>query len=67
MDDQRKQDRKQAIVIAAAIFAARSLSDWDGRRSPRAIAAAANAIERAQFLVDAIDRKLQRPRLFPEP
>ena len=60
MDEQRKQDRKQAIVIAAAIFAARDLAtDWNGGRSPRAIAAAANAIEKAQFLVDAIERKLQ--------
>ena len=56
MDDQRKQDRKQAIVIAAAIFAARSLADWDGRRSPRAIAAAANAIDKAKF---QIERRLQ--------
>jgi pantothenate synthetase len=59
MDEQPKQERKQAIVIAAAIFAARSLADWDGHRSPRAIAAAADAIEKAQFLVDAIERKLQ--------
>ena len=46
MHEQGKQERKQAIVIAAAIFAARSLTDWDGGRSPRAIAAAAHAIER---------------------
>jgi hypothetical protein len=39
MDEQRKQERKQAIVIAAAIFAARDLAqDWNGGRSPRAIA-----------------------------
>jgi hypothetical protein len=59
MDQQQKQDRKQAIVIAAAIFAARRLADWDGSRSPRAIAAAADAISKAQFLVDAIERKLE--------
>jgi hypothetical protein len=60
MDDQRKQDRKQAIIIAAAIFAARDLAqEWNGGRSPRAIAAAADAISKAQFLVEVIERKLQ--------
>jgi hypothetical protein len=50
VDDQRKNERKQAIIIAAAIFAARDLAqDWNGGRSPRAIAAAANAIEKAKF------------------
>jgi hypothetical protein len=59
MDDQRKQDRKQAIVIAAAIFAARDLAqDWNGGRSPRAIAAAANATDKAKFLVEEIERRL---------
>jgi hypothetical protein len=60
MDDQRKENRKQAIVIAAAIFAARDLAnDWNGGRSPRAIAAAANAIDKAKFLVEEIERRLQ--------
>jgi hypothetical protein len=60
MDEQRKQDRKQAIIIAAAIFAARDLAtDWNGGRSPRAIAAASNAIEKAKFLVEEIERRLQ--------
>ena len=60
MDKQRKQDRKQAITIAAAIFAARDLAtNWNGGRSPRAIAAAANAIEKAKFLVEEIERRLQ--------
>ena len=37
MDEQRKEARKQTIVIAAAIFAARDLAnDWNGGRSPRA-------------------------------
>ena len=45
--------------MAAAIFAARSLSDWDGGRSPRAIAAASDAISKAKFLVDEIERKLR--------
>jgi hypothetical protein len=62
MDEQRKESRTQAIVIAAAIFAARDLANhWNGGRSPRAIAAAANAIEKGQFLVDAIERKLESP------
>ena len=60
MDEQRKENRKQAIVIAAAIFAARDLAqDWNGGRSPRAIAAAANAIDKAKFLVEEIERRLQ--------
>jgi hypothetical protein len=60
MDDQRKQDRKQSIIIAAAIFAARDLAqEWNGGRSPRAIAAAANAIDKAKFLVGEIERRLQ--------
>ncbi len=34
MDEQQKQNRKQAIVIGAAIFAARDLAkDWNGGRS----------------------------------
>ena len=62
MDEQRKQDRKQAIIIAAAIFAARDLSkDWNGGRSPRAIAAAANAIDKAKFLVEEIERSVLVP------
>ena len=55
-----EQTRKQAIIIAAAIFAARDLAtDWKGGRSPRAIAAAANAIDKAKFLVEEIERRLQ--------
>jgi hypothetical protein len=38
----KKQEHKQAIVIAAAIFAARSLADWNRKRSPRAVEAAAH-------------------------
>jgi len=59
MEDQRKQDKQQAIVVAAAIFAARSLTDWDGGRSPRMIAAASDAIAKAKFLVEEIERKLR--------
>ena len=59
MVEQCKQDRTQAIVIAAAIFAARDLAaDWNGGRSPRAIAAAASAIDKAKFLVEEIERRL---------
>ena|SRR6516162_6824309 len=49
------ETRKSAILIAAAIFAARTLSDWDGKRSPKAIAAVANAIEKAQLLVSTLE------------
>ena len=59
MEDQQKQAKQQAIVMAAAIFAARSLSDWDGGRSPRSIAAASDAISKAKFLVEEIERKLR--------
>ena len=59
MEDQQKLSRQQAIVMAAAIFAARSLTDWDGGRSPRAIAAASDAISKAKFLVEEIERKLR--------
>jgi hypothetical protein len=59
MEDLQRQAKQQAIVMAAAIFAARSLSDWDGGRSPRAIAAASDAISKAKFLVEEIERKLR--------
>lgn len=59
MEDQQKQSRQQAILLAAAIFAARSLADWDGGRSPRAIAAASDAIAKARFLVEEIERRLR--------
>ena len=49
--------RKPAVLIAAAIFAARALSDWDGKRSPRAVAAIAKAIEKANLLVSIVDAK----------
>ena len=45
------------MLIAAAIFAARALSDWDGKRSPRGVAAVANGIEKAQFLVSILEAK----------
>jgi hypothetical protein len=59
MEDLQKQAKTQAIVMAAAIFAARSLSDWEGGRSPRAIAAASDAISKAKFLIEEIERKLR--------
>jgi hypothetical protein len=51
------ETRKAAVTIAASIFAARALSDWDGKRSPRAVAAVANALEKAQFLVSILEAK----------
>jgi len=45
------ETRKAAELIAAAIFAARALTDWDGKRSPRFGAGVANAIEKAKLLV----------------
>jgi hypothetical protein len=51
------ETRKAAVLIAAAIFAGRALADWDGKRSPRAVAAVANALEKAQFLVSTLEAK----------
>lgn len=59
MEDERKQAQQQAILVAAAIFAARSLQDWDGGRSPRATADASDAIAKAKFLVEELERKLR--------
>jgi hypothetical protein len=59
MEDQQKQARHQAILVAAAIFAARGLTDWDGGRSPRAVAAASDAIAKAKFLVEEMERRLR--------
>jgi hypothetical protein len=44
-------------TIAAAIFAARALTDWDGKRSPRLVAAVANSVEKAEFLVWMLEAK----------
>jgi hypothetical protein len=52
--DERKQ---QLLILAAAIFAARSLHDWDGKRSPKAVASVSNAIDKAKFLLDEIERR----------
>jgi len=49
------EPRKSAVLIAAAIFAARGRADWDGKRSPRLVAGVANAIENAKFLVSTLE------------
>ena len=51
------ETRKPTIMIAAAIFAARALTDWDGKRSPRLVGGVANAVEKAQFLVSMLEAK----------
>jgi hypothetical protein len=38
---------------------ARSLADWDGKRSPRAVASVGDAIDKAKFLVDELERRFQ--------
>ena len=58
MDDKLKPEYRLAIATAAAIFAARSLADWDGKRSPRAVAAVSDAISKARFLLDLIEQRL---------
>ena len=56
------ENRKSALLIAAAIFASRALSDWDGKRSPKAVAAVANGIEKAQLLVRTSEAKEKNVR-----
>ena len=51
------ETRKAAVTIASAIFAARALTDWDGKRSPRAVAAIANGIEKARLLLSILEAK----------
>jgi hypothetical protein len=51
------ETHKLTILIAAAIFAARALTDWDGKRSPRLVAGVANAVEKAKFLVSMLEAK----------
>jgi hypothetical protein len=48
------ETRNAAVTIAAAIFAARTLTDWDGKRSPRLVAGVAKAIEKAKFLISML-------------
>ena len=60
MDEQRKQDRKQAIIIAAAIFAARDLAtDWNGvlDKSPAVVLSQIYDVQSRNFL--------QIARIFP--
>jgi len=45
------------MLIATAIFAAKNLSDWDGKRSPRAVAAVADTVDKAKFLVSTLEVK----------
>jgi len=51
------ETRKSVVLIAAAIFAARALTDWDGKRSPRLVAGVANALEKARYLVSMFEDK----------
>ena len=52
------EDRKRAILIAAAILAARKLAPFSGgHRVPATITAVADAVRWAQELMMEIDRK----------
>jgi hypothetical protein len=51
------ETRKFAITIAAAIFAARALTDWDGKRSPKLVASVCDAVEKAKFLVSLLEAR----------
>jgi len=50
--------RLQAIAIAAAIFAMRDLAKHSDPRTPAAGNAIEEAVSKARYLVDVIDRKL---------
>ncbi len=50
------EGRKRVLLIAAAILAARSLAQWDGRPSPAVDACIANAIATAERIMAKIDR-----------
>ena len=52
-----EETRKLVITIAAAIFAARALTDWDGKRSPRFMGSVYDAVEKAKFLVSMLETK----------
>jgi NADH dehydrogenase FAD-containing subunit len=50
--------REQAIAIAAAIFAVRDLANCKDPLEPRATRAIEEAISKARYLVEVIERKL---------
>jgi hypothetical protein len=49
---------RQAIAIAAAIFAARDLAQVKDPRDPRSASAIEEAISKARYIIDVIERKL---------
>ena len=52
------EGRKRVLLIAAAILAARKLSQYDGgKRVPATMSAIADAITWAEKLMDEIDRR----------
>jgi len=54
------ETRGLAVLLAAAVFAARALRDWDGKRSPKTVAAILNGIEKAQLLVATLDEAITK-------
>jgi hypothetical protein len=50
--------QEQAIAIAAAIFAVRDLANCKDPRESRATRAIEEAVSKARYLVDVIERKL---------
>ena len=52
------EERKQAILFAATILAARKLHEIDpDKQTPAKICAVENAIRHAVYIMDTIDRK----------
>jgi hypothetical protein len=56
------EGRKRVLLIAAAILAARKLSQYEGgKRVPATVAAISDAIRWAEQLMDEIDRRWPAP------
>ena len=52
------ESRKQAILIAASILAARKLAQWDGgKKVPATVSAIADAVRWAEEIMKEIDQK----------
>jgi hypothetical protein len=55
------EGRKRVLLIAAAILAARRLTNWDGKPSPASECAISDAIALAARILAKIDRQWPVP------
>jgi len=51
------EGRKRVVLIAAAILAARKLTNWDGKPSPALECAISDAIALAERILSRIDNR----------